>query len=85
LAAGIVLIPRAPLQLIIVGVQVLAGMMLPSAIIFLQLLLNDKELLGERFVNKPWNNVVNWIIVTILFVLSLVLAVQVIAPNLVAG
>ena len=54
-AAGLVLIPRAPLQLIILGVQVLAGVMLPSAIIFLQLLLNDKELLGE-YANKPWNN-----------------------------
>jgi len=27
------------------------------AIIFLQLLLNDKELLGEQFVNKPWKRV----------------------------
>jgi len=62
-------------------VQVLAGIMLPSAIIFLQLLLNDKELLGERFANRPWNNVVNWTIITILFALSLVLATQVIAPN----
>jgi Mn2+/Fe2+ NRAMP family transporter len=82
LAAAVVLIPRAPLQLIIVGVQVLAGLMLPSAIVFLQLLLNDKELLGPNFVNKPWNNVVNWTIVTVLFILSLVLAAQVIAPNL---
>jgi hypothetical protein len=55
-AAGIVLIPRAPLQLIILGVQVLAGVILPSAIIFLQLLLNDKEVLGDQFANKPWNN-----------------------------
>ena len=36
LAAAIVLIPGAPLQLIILSVQVLAGIMLPSAIIFLQ-------------------------------------------------
>jgi Mn2+/Fe2+ NRAMP family transporter len=81
-AAGLELIPRAPLQLIIVGVQVLAGIMLPSAIIFLQLLLNDKELLGERFANKPWNNVVNWTIIVVLFALSLVLAAQVVAPKL---
>jgi len=80
-AAAIVLIPRAPLQLIILGVQVLAGVMLPSAIIFLQLLLNDRELLGE-FANKPWNNWVNWTIIIVLFVLSLILAVQVAAPNL---
>jgi len=80
-AAGIVLIPRAPLQLIILGVQVLAGVMLPSAIIFLQLLLNDKELLGE-YANKPWNNAINWTIIVVLFALSLILAAQVAAPNL---
>lgn len=76
-AAGLVLIPKAPLELIIISVQVVAGIMLPSAIIFLQLLLNDKELLGEKFVNKPWNNWVNWTIISLLFALSFVLAAQV--------
>jgi NRAMP (natural resistance-associated macrophage protein)-like metal ion transporter len=76
-AAAIVLIPNAPLQLIILGVQVVAGIILPSAIVFLQLLLNDKKLLGERWVNKPWNNIVNWTIVIVLFSLSIVLAGQV--------
>jgi len=80
-AAAIVLIPGAPLQLIILGVQVLAGVILPSAIIFLQLLLNDKELLGE-YANKRWNNIVNWTIIIVLFALSLILAVQVAAPTL---
>jgi Mn2+/Fe2+ NRAMP family transporter len=82
LAAGVVLIPRAPLQLIILGVQVLAGIILPSAVIFLQLLLNDKEMLGEEYVNKPWNNWVNWTIIIVLFILSLILAAQVVVPNL---
>lgn len=82
LAAAIVLIPKAPLQLIIISVQVFAGVVLPSAIIFLQLLLNDKELLGEKFANKNWNNWINWIIIILLFVLSLILAAQVIAPNI---
>jgi Mn2+/Fe2+ NRAMP family transporter len=81
-AAGLVLIPRAPLELIILGVQVLAGIMLPSAIIFLQLLLNDKELLGAEYINRPWNNWVNWTIIIVFFMLSLILAAQVIAPNL---
>jgi Mn2+/Fe2+ NRAMP family transporter len=80
-AAGLVLIPGAPLQLIILSVQVLAGVMLPSAIIFLQLLLNDKQLLGA-YANKPWNNLVNWTIIVVLFALSLILAAQVAAPNL---
>jgi Mn2+/Fe2+ NRAMP family transporter len=82
LAAAIVLIPGAPLQVIILGVQVLAGIMLPSAIIFLQLLLNDKEVLGEGYINKPWNNRVNWTIIIVLFILSLILAAQVAARNL---
>jgi Mn2+/Fe2+ NRAMP family transporter len=70
------------LQLIILSVQVLAGLMLPSAIVFLQLLLNDKEVLGNRFANRPWNNIVNWTIVILLFVLSLLLAAQVAVPRL---
>lgn len=82
LAAAIVLIPGAPLQLIILSVQVIAGIMLPSAIIFLQLLLNDKELLTEKYVNTNWNNIVNWTIIIVLFILSLILAAQVVAPNL---
>ena len=81
-AAGLALIPGAPLQLIILSVQVLAGLMLPSAIIFLQLLLNDKEVLGDRFANKRWNNIVNWSIVIVLFILSLLLAAQVAVPKL---
>ena len=56
LAAAIVLIPGAPLQLIIIGVQVLAGIMLSSAIIFLQLLLNDQEMLGEQYVKQALNS-----------------------------
>jgi Mn2+/Fe2+ NRAMP family transporter len=83
-AAAIVLIPHVPLQLVIVSVQVFAGLILPSAIIFLQLLLNDHELLGERWVNRPWNNVINWTIVAVLFALSLLLAAQVMLPNLFA-
>ncbi len=83
-AAAIVLVPKLPLQLVIVTVQVLAGLMLPSAIIFLQLLLNDHALLGDRWVNRPWNNWVNWTIIVVLFALSLLLAMQVIVPKLFA-
>ena len=81
-AAAIVLVPHLPLQLVIVSVQVFAGLVLPSAIIFLQLLLNDRALLGDRWVNRPWNNWINWSIIVILFALSLVLAAQVLLPNL---
>ena len=81
-AAAIVLIPHVPLQLVIISVQVFAGLILPSAIIFLQLLLNDHELLGDRWINKLWNNVINWTIIVVLFALSLLLAAQVMLPKL---
>jgi Mn2+/Fe2+ NRAMP family transporter len=81
-AAAIVLIPHVPLQLVIISVQVFAGLILPSAIIFLQLLLIDRELLGDRWVNRPWNNVINWTIIVVLFALSLLLAAQVMLPSL---
>jgi Mn2+/Fe2+ NRAMP family transporter len=80
-AAGVTLIPGAPLQTIILSVQVLAGVMLPAAIVFLQLLLNDRELLGARFANHPWNNWVNWTVIAVLFALSFVLAAQVLLPG----
>jgi Mn2+/Fe2+ NRAMP family transporter len=74
-AAGIVLIPHLPLQLVIVSVQVLAGMVLPSTIIFLQLLLSDKQIMGEH-VNTRWANWVNWTIIGLLVGLSAVLVLQ---------
>jgi Mn2+/Fe2+ NRAMP family transporter len=80
-AAAFVLIPRVPLQLVIISVQVFAGLILPSAIIFLQLLLNDRQLLGDRWVNRRWNNTINWTIIAILFALSLLLALQVMLPK----
>ena len=39
------------------------------------------EVLGH-FANRRWNNIVNWCIVILLFVLSLLLAAQVAAPQL---
>ena len=80
-AAGMTLIPGAPLQTIILSVQVLAGVMLPAAIVFLQLLLNDRELLGARFANRRCNNWVNWTVIAVLFALSFVLAAQVLLPG----
>ena len=72
LAAGIVIIPGAPLVVITTGVQALAGVLLPSATVFLLLLCNDKEVLGP-WVNRPWLNVLASLIVAILLLMSLVL------------
>ncbi len=84
LAAGIVLIPGAPLGLITTGVQVLAGVLLPSAIVFLLLLCNDAEVLGP-WVNTARQNVVATVIVSVLVLLSLILTVTTVFPRLPLG
>jgi Mn2+/Fe2+ NRAMP family transporter len=80
-AAGIVLIPGAPLGLITTSVQALAGVLLPSATVFLLLLCNDREVLGP-WSNRPWLNVIASVIVGILVELSLILMASTIFPNL---
>jgi Mn2+/Fe2+ NRAMP family transporter len=75
LAATIVLIPRAPLGTMTQYVQVLAGVLLPSAILFLLLLCNDKGVLGP-WCNKLWQNIVTTFIIGVLVVLSLILVVN---------
>jgi NRAMP (natural resistance-associated macrophage protein)-like metal ion transporter len=72
LAAGLILIPRAPLGVITTSVQALAGVLLPSATVFLLLLCNDRDVLGP-WVNKPWLNAVSGFIVSILLMMSLIL------------
>jgi Mn2+/Fe2+ NRAMP family transporter len=80
-AAGIVLIPGAPLGLITTSVQALAGVLLPSASVFLLLLCNDREVLGP-WVNRPWLNTVAIFIVGVLLTLSGTLVIGTLFPNL---
>jgi Mn2+/Fe2+ NRAMP family transporter len=84
LAAGIVLIPGAPLGLITTSVQALAGVLLPSASVFLLLLCNDREVLGP-WVNKRWLNVLATVIIGVLLTLSATLVVGTIFPSLNVG
>ena len=50
--------------------------LLPAALVFLILLLNDKPLMGE-YVNTRWQNFANWSIVIFVIVVSTVFAVSV--------
>ena len=83
-AAGIVLIPSAPLGLITIAVQALAGILLPSASLFLLLLCNDPAVLGP-WVNRPWLNGLASLILGVLLVLSLILVTTTIFPSINVG
>jgi hypothetical protein len=80
IAAAIVLIPGAPLGLITTGVQALAGLLLPSATVFLLLLCNDRQVLGP-WVNRRWLNMVASVIVGVLLLLSGILMATTVFPD----
>jgi len=83
LAAGIVLIPNAPLGLITNGVQAMAGVLLPSASVFLLLLCNDKEVLGP-WVNGRKTNLFTATVLGVLVMLSVILTASVLFPAITA-
>ena len=81
IAAALVLTPHAPLGLMTQGVQVLAGVLLPSASVFLLLLCNDKAVLGP-WANGRKLNVLTATIVWVLVLLSVILTASVLFPNI---
>jgi NRAMP (natural resistance-associated macrophage protein)-like metal ion transporter len=80
-AAVIVLIPGAPLGLLTEVVQALAGILLPSAAVFLLLLSNDREVLGP-WMNPRWLNILATFIIGVLLVLSGTLVVSTLFSNI---
>ena len=84
IAATLVLIPGTPLGLLTNAVQTLAGVLLPSASVFLLLLCNDKEVLGP-WVNGRKLNIFTAAIVAVLVMLSIILTTAVLFPDISSG
>jgi NRAMP (natural resistance-associated macrophage protein)-like metal ion transporter len=84
LAAGaVVLIPGSPLGLLTEGVQALAGVLLPSAAVYLLLLCNDRDVLGP-WVNGRRTNLFTGTVVVVLVSLSVILTASVLDPGITA-
>ncbi len=81
LSAALVIIPGVPLGLLTEGVQTLAGVLLPSAVVFLMLLSNDKDVLGP-WVNGKKLNILTSAIIWVLVLLSIILTASVLFPNI---
>jgi Mn2+/Fe2+ NRAMP family transporter len=84
IAATIVLIPGSPLGLLTEGVQALAGVLLPSAAVYLLLLCNDRQVLGP-WVNGRRTNIFTGTVVALLVTLSVILTASVLFPGITAG
>ena len=70
--AGVVLIPKFPLVQMILLSQVINGMLLPFVLIFMILLINKTDLMGE-WINSRWFNLVSWATVVVMIGLTLAL------------
>jgi len=81
LAAVLVLTPGTPLGLLTNAVQTLAGVLLPSATVFLLLLCNDKAVLGP-WANSRLLNVFTGAVIAALVMLSIILTASVLFPDM---
>ena len=81
LAAGLVLVPGAPLTLIVLVVNVIATLAMPPALVFLILLVNDRQIMGE-YTNKRIVNILAVGVVLFLCAAGLVWGVMTVASGL---
>ena len=79
--AGVLLVPRFPLVHIMVLSQVVNGAVLPFVLIFMLLLTNDRELMGEHTNSRAFNAIA-WTTVVVMIALTVAMTV---APLVSAG
>ena len=80
-AATVVLAPGVPLGFVTLGVQALAGVLLPSATVLLLLLCNDQAVLGP-WVNPRWLNIIAGLVVGALLEMSALLMLTILRPGM---
>ena len=84
LAGALVLIPHAPLEFVVLVVNVIAVLSMPPALIFLVLLVNDPELMGEQRSSR-WSNVAVLTVTVVLILAGVLYGVAVLVPRLFGG
>jgi Mn2+/Fe2+ NRAMP family transporter len=73
IGAGIILLPLKSLIQVMLASQTLNGILLPLILIVMLVLVNDRDLLGDRFVNRRFMNVVSILVIAALCILSVML------------
>jgi Mn2+/Fe2+ NRAMP family transporter len=81
---AVILIPHAPLERILILSQVGNGIWLPIVLIFMLLLVNRRDLMGE-FMNTPTFNVIAWVTAIAMIALTLILVYTAIFPTPMPG
>ena len=82
-AAALVLIPGIPLVYVVLVVNVIAVLAMPPALLFLYMLVNDREIMGE-LVSPLWANALALGVVMALVCAGVLFGISVIAPSALA-
>jgi Mn2+/Fe2+ NRAMP family transporter len=82
-AAALVLIPGIPLVYIVLIVNVIAVLAMPPALLFLYMLVNDREIMGD-LVSPTWANILALGVVVVLIAAGLLFGISVVAPHALA-
>src|ERR1700731_2663929 len=82
-AAGLVLIPGIPLVYIVLLVNVIAVLAMPPALLFLYMLVNDREIMGD-LTSPRWANALALAVVVVLVAAGLLFGISVVAPHVLA-
>jgi len=82
-AAALVLIPGIPLVYIVLVVNVIAVLAMPPALLFLYMLVNDREIMGD-LVSPLWANIMALAVVIILVAAGILFGISVVAPRALA-
>ncbi len=81
IGAGIILLPGVPLITVMLVSQTVNGILLPVILVFMLILINDREIMGE-YVNGPVMNTVAWGTAAALIVMTALLLVTTVFPHL---
>jgi Mn2+/Fe2+ NRAMP family transporter len=84
IGALFILIPDMPLVQVMLWSQVINGVLLPFILLYMLKLINNKDLMGE-YVNSNWYNAIAWLTTIIMIVLTLLLAVTSVFPDLLSS
>jgi Mn2+/Fe2+ NRAMP family transporter len=83
-AAALVLIPKFPLEFVVLTVNVIAVLAMPPALAFLLLLVNDREVMGEH-VNGTWANIAGITVTVVLIIAGIGFGLATVFPQWLGG
>ena len=79
-AAGVLMLPDVPVGFLNLTVQVIATVFMPAAMLFLLMLLNDRELLGDH-VNSPIRNILSVGVMVMLIACNCLYGIATVFPH----